>query len=103
MPAIQAINGESLTPLLRGNGHLRSQALFWHYPHYSDLTTPYGAIRKGDHKLIEFFETGKLELFDLREDIGESKNLADRCRRGSRSSKDCSTTGAETCGRRCPR
>ena len=77
MPADQVNDGESLVPLLRGAGQLRRQALFWHYPHYGAATTPYGAVRKGDFKLIEFFETGKLELYDLGKDIGESKDLAE--------------------------
>jgi arylsulfatase A-like enzyme len=40
-------------------------------------TTPVGAIRKRDWKLIEFFEDGRLELYDLRDDIGEERNLAE--------------------------
>jgi arylsulfatase A-like enzyme len=39
-------------------------------------TTPAGAVRSGDWKLIEFFEDGRLELYNLKDDIGESKNLA---------------------------
>ncbi|MHB8900660.1 MAG: hypothetical protein ACYC6Y_18065 [Thermoguttaceae bacterium] len=51
--------------------------LFWHYPHYSNPGgTPYGAIREGDWKLIEWFEGGPLELYNIRQDIGETNNLA---------------------------
>ena len=39
---------------------------------------PAGAVRKGDWKLIEFFEDGRLELFNLKEDAGERRNLAER-------------------------
>ena len=41
-------------------------------------TTPAGAVRSGDWKLIEFFEDGRLELYNLKDDIGEKTNLADR-------------------------
>jgi len=72
-----AIDGESLLPLLKQTGQLSRQAIFWHYPHYHPGgATPYGAVRKGDYKLIEFYEDGRLELYNLREDIGERNNLA---------------------------
>lgn len=51
--------------------------LFWHYPHFSNqLGRPSGAIRSGDLKLVEHYESGKVELFDLSNDISESKDLA---------------------------
>lgn len=52
--------------------------LFWHYPHYHEGNNPYGAIRKGDWKLIEFYESNSFELYNLKNDIGESQNLADK-------------------------
>jgi arylsulfatase A len=73
-------DGESLVRLLRGSGALNRDELFWHYPHYQHYqlggTTPYGAIRKGDFKLIEFFDDMRVELYDLSKDIGEQHNLA---------------------------
>jgi arylsulfatase A len=73
-----AIDGVSLTALLKG-GVLRRDALYWHYPHYSDQGgRPAGAVRAGDHKLIEFYEDGRLELYNLAKDIRESNNLAER-------------------------
>ncbi len=73
-------DGLSLVPLLRGNGQLKRDALFWHYPHYQHYqlggTTPYGAIREGDFKLIEFFDDMRVELYNLKEDLGEKNNLA---------------------------
>jgi arylsulfatase A-like enzyme len=72
----QVVDGESLIPLLRQRGGLRRQALYWHYPHYSDGTTPYGAVRRGNDKLIEFYEDGRLELYNLKEDLGEKNDLA---------------------------
>ncbi|EDM28522.1 putative secreted sulfatase ydeN precursor [Lentisphaera araneosa HTCC2155] len=70
-------DGVSLKPLLMQSGHLKERSLFWHYPHYHK-TKPYGAIRKGDFKLIEFFEDGSLELYDLKNDQSEKKNLAEK-------------------------
>ncbi|NCF13520.1 MAG: DUF4976 domain-containing protein, partial [Verrucomicrobiaceae bacterium] len=66
-------------PLLDGGEQsLDREAIYFHYPHYHHINTmgPAGAVRAGDYKLIEVFETGKVELYNLREDIGESKNLA---------------------------
>jgi arylsulfatase A len=76
----QAIDGENLVPLLRQTGELKRDAIFWHYPHYQHYqlggTTPYSAIRAGDFKLIEFLDDMGVELYNLREDIGERNNLA---------------------------
>jgi arylsulfatase A-like enzyme len=52
-------------------------ALYWHYPHYSNQGgRPGAAVRAGDWKLIEFYETGRRELFDVRRDPGEVRNPA---------------------------
>jgi len=73
----QHIDGESLTPLLRQNGALPNRPLFWHYPHYGNQGgRPGSAVRLGDWKLIEFFEDHSLELYDLRNDLGEQHDLA---------------------------
>ncbi|MCL5744854.1 MAG: DUF4976 domain-containing protein, partial [Acidobacteria bacterium] len=70
------IDGVSITPLLKQTGRFEREALFWHYPHYSNQGgVPGGSVRKGNYKLIEFYEDGRLELFDLSEDPGERKNL----------------------------
>ena len=71
----RAVDGRSLVPLLRGRRRLRQRPIFWHYPHYHH-STPAGAVRQGDYKLIEFYEDGRLELYNLAEDIGEQRNLA---------------------------
>ncbi len=56
---------------------LSRRSLFWHYPHYHPGgATPYSAARFGDWRLVEFFETGKLELYNLRHDIGEKTDLS---------------------------
>ena len=74
----QHVDGVNLTPLLRGNGQLKREALFWHYPHYNrhPQNFPAGVIRSGDWKLMQAFETGEVSLFNLKEDIGETMNLA---------------------------
>lgn len=82
-PAGQPLDGESLTPLLRdASAALKRDAIYQHFPGYLGAgagtwrTTPVGLIQKGDWKLMEFFEDGRLELYHLGRDIGEAKNLA---------------------------
>ena len=68
-------DGRSLLPALTG-GKTDERPLFWHYPHYGNQGgAPGAAIRRGDWKLIQWFED-KLELYNLREDIGETNDLA---------------------------
>ncbi|WP_020597375.1 sulfatase [Spirosoma panaciterrae] len=51
--------------------------LFWHYPHFSNqMGRPAGAVRVGDYKLVELYETGKLELYNLRDDLPEANDLS---------------------------
>ncbi len=72
----QVVDGESLVPILKGSPTMRRDALFWHYPHYSNQGgKPGGAIRKGNLKLIEWYEDRRVELYDLARDIGEKKDL----------------------------
>ncbi len=76
-PSENSIDGESLVPLLRGTGKPRREALFWHYPHYSNQGgKPGGAVRMGDLKLIEWYEDHRVELYDLASDPSESRDLA---------------------------
>ena len=71
-------DGESILPLLEGRDKIDREALYWHYPHYGNQGgTPGSSIRMGNYKLIEFFETGKCELYDLTEDVSEEYNLID--------------------------
>ena len=71
-------DGESLLPVLTGEADLQRDALFWHYPNFAfHRDNRLGsAIRMGDYKLIEFFDPNEVELYNLREDLGEKKNLA---------------------------
>jgi uncharacterized sulfatase len=75
-PGGQPVDGVSLLPVLRDPARSSGRdTLHWHLPHYHH-STPSGAIRQGDWKLIEFFEDGALELYNLRDDLGETNNLA---------------------------
>ena len=84
-PSGQVLDGESILPLLTQSGTLKRKAIFWHFPAYLQTnhgwkgiwrTTPAGAVRKGSWKLIEYFEDDTLELYNLKDDIGEQNNLA---------------------------
>lgn len=82
-PAGAKLDGSSYLAYLKGGENDPGRdALFWHFPGYLGAgqggwrTTPAGSVRVGDWKLIEFFETGKLELFNLKEDLGEQNDRA---------------------------
>jgi alkaline phosphatase len=80
LTADEPLDGVSLTTVLRDpEGSLGREALFWHYPHYhAGGDGPYGAVRAGEWKLIENFEDGSVELYNLREDLGEEHNLGEQ-------------------------
>jgi arylsulfatase A-like enzyme len=76
-PRSHVVDGESLVGLLKKSEPLKRDALYWHYPHYHPGgATPYSAVRAGDWRLVEFFEDGRAELYDLKADIAETKDLA---------------------------
>jgi arylsulfatase A-like enzyme len=94
-PKDKILDGVSILPLLTSKGDLKREAIFWHFPAYLQKsgseasghgglkgakkafrTTPASAVRQGDYKLIEFFEDNELELYNLKDDIGETTNLA---------------------------
>lgn len=72
------LDGEDLTPLFQGKKHaLRERDLFWYFPGYlPGRQTPSAVIRSGDYKLMHFFEDDRVELYHLRDDIGETTNLS---------------------------
>jgi arylsulfatase A len=73
------VDGTSILPLLNQTGAVRRDALYWHYPHYSNQGgKPGGAIRAGDLKLIENYEDGSFELYNLNDDLSETNNLAEK-------------------------
>ncbi|MDE0577638.1 MAG: sulfatase [Opitutales bacterium] len=71
------IDGKSFTRLVRGEEMDRGP-IYWHFPHYSNhgMQSPGGAIRDGDYKLLEYFENGTVQLFNLVKDIGEQNDLS---------------------------
>ena len=90
LPADQALDGVSMVSLFRRTGPIKPRALYWHFPAYLQSyarideqrdplfrSRPCSLVRYGDWKLHEYFEDGGLELYNLREDIGEQQNLAD--------------------------
>ena len=73
----QHVDGVSLMPLLKNEGKLKRKAIYWHYPHYHGSgNRPSGAVRAGDYKLIEWYEDNSVELYNLRNDMGEKHDLA---------------------------
>ncbi len=76
-PKQHTLDGVSLVPALAGAATLDRPRLFWHFPCYVGKATPSSAVREGDFKLIEFFEDGgRVELYNLKTDPNEEKNLA---------------------------
>lgn len=75
----QHVDGVSMMPLLKGEDTLERDAIFWHYPHYSNQGgAPSASMRRGKWKLIENFEDSSAELYDLEEDVSEMTNVADQ-------------------------
>ena len=77
------VDGLNLLPLLTERGPIKRDALYWHYPHYSNQSInaghydqPGGAIRQGDYKLLEFYQDDHVELYDLKRDLSERRDLA---------------------------
>jgi arylsulfatase A-like enzyme len=76
-PAPESVDGVDIAPLLRDEKVQRGP-LYWHYPHYSNQgCQPSGAIRDGDWKLIEQYESGRSELYNLQDDPSETTDLAE--------------------------
>ena len=79
----QFLDGQSLEPLLRKpDGYFSRDTIYQHFPGYLGAgdntwrTTPVSLVQSGDWKLMEFLEDGRLELYNLKDDIGETRNLA---------------------------
>ena len=76
------IDGTSFLPVLKGASRdefSRGEPMYWHYPHYANQGgPPAGAIRMGPWKLVERYEDGSVELYNVRNDISESNNVADQ-------------------------
>jgi arylsulfatase A len=79
LPALpqQHVDGKSFIPAIKSKPYDRG-AIYWHFPHYSNhgYQSPGGAIRLGKYKLLEYYENGSVQLFDLESDIGEQHDLS---------------------------
>ena len=73
-----ALDGESLMSLFRQSDQLKRDAIHFHYPNYAWHRSNRlgGAIRQGDYKLIEWYDDGSVELYDLARDLGEGRDLS---------------------------
>ena len=77
LPSGREIDGEDLTPLLEQSGKLKRKAIYWHFPHFRGGVKPYSIIREGGWKLLKRYAgTPEFELFNLTEDLSETKDLA---------------------------
>jgi arylsulfatase A-like enzyme len=78
VPEEIGLDGVSIVPLLKGKKKLDRDAIYWHFPHYSNhgMQSPGGAIRSGDYKLLEYYENNTVQLFNLENDIGEQHDLS---------------------------
>ncbi len=78
----RGVDGSDLTPLLRSRTQKAARTFLWHYPHAWGVAgpgiEPFSAIRAGDWKLIYFYADRRYELYNLKDDISESRNLAER-------------------------
>lgn len=91
-PPGKILDGASLLPLLTQSGSFPERNLYWHFPIYLQAyagemdeshdplfrTRPSSVMRKGDWKLHEYFEDGRIELYNLKTDIGERHNLIEQ-------------------------
>ncbi len=98
----QHLDGLSLAGPLRGET-LSRDTLHWHFPHYHGSgNRPGGAIRQGPFKLIEWFEDGRVELYNLQDDIAESRDLASDLPEQARELRSALQAWRETVGARMP-
>jgi arylsulfatase A len=74
----QHVDGKSMVPLLQGKSTINRDAIYWHFPHYSNhgMQSPGGAVRYKNWKLLEYYENNTVQLFDLDKDLGELHDLA---------------------------
>jgi arylsulfatase A len=75
--SVEKYDGINLTDLLTQGRAPPPRSLYWHQPHYTNQGgRPAGAIHDGSWKLIEHYENGACELYDLAKDLGEANDLA---------------------------
>jgi arylsulfatase A len=77
VPVPEGLDGVNVAGALEGTAPPASRKLFWHFPHYNNQGgRPAGAVRDGDWKYIVYYDTEKAELYNLKDDPSETKNLA---------------------------
>jgi arylsulfatase A-like enzyme len=98
------LDGESIVPLLRRKGPLQRKAIYFHYPNYAFHRGNRlgGAIREGDYKLIEYYDDGSVELYNLVKDIGEQQDLSQKLPQKAHAMKEKLDRWLRTSGARMP-
>jgi arylsulfatase A len=77
VPVPNGLDGQNIAPLLFDHQDPGPRKFFWHFPHYNNQGgRPAGAVRDGDWKLVTYYDTGETQLFNLKNDIGETTDLA---------------------------
>ena len=91
-------------PLLKGTGSPKRESLYFHYPNYAwhKSNRLGGAIRRGNYKLIENFDDGSIELYNLADDIGEKNNLAEKMSELAKEMRDELAAWREKVGAKMP-
>jgi arylsulfatase A-like enzyme len=99
------LDGESLLPLLSQSGRLDRDAIYFHYPNYAfhGENRLGGAIRKGDYKLIEFYDDESVELYDVVNDLSEAHDLSNELPEKAAEMKADLVTWLKNSGARMPR
>jgi arylsulfatase A len=75
-PTDLSLDGQTIRVLWHEADHFERDALYWYYPHYGISKQPAAAVRKGDYKLIEFYDPPRIELYNLADDLSEKNDLA---------------------------
>ena len=100
------IDGRDLAPLLKG-GKAAERDLVWYYPHVwgnkGPGIEPHAAMRRGDLKVVHFFEQGRTELYDVAKDPGETKDLAQERKAEAERLRDDLLKAIKAGGRELPR
>ena len=79
LPITQKVDGLSWLPLFNETAPFRAaRPLLFHFPNFYNGQQPYSVVLQGDWKLIHSIATGELELYHLKQDLGERNNLIQR-------------------------
>ena len=76
LPSDRPIDGENIMPLLTRSGEINRDAIYWHFPHYRGKLGPYSIVREGDWKLIKRYDEETFELYNLANDLSETRDLS---------------------------